>query len=118
MRSILAGLVLVLVIAAPAVAGPKHAVSVTPDPAAFGSTVTVVYSTTEPNPWARVECVKASDGQLGQIEYTYLLSDNQVTLGPTDAWPSGAATCSIELLRSTSNGSFHRLASSSFEVTP
>lgn len=102
----------------PAHAGnPNHSISIVEATPAFGDIVTVVFETTEDDPWSYVECFQS--GQLVMADYN-LLNDTEadtIRLGPTPSWSSGGAECVLEIGRNPGSR-FHVLASYELVVSP
>ena len=85
----------------------------------YGDQVTFAVNTSTAFPWVDTAC-----SQNGRVVYeqwagffdTYTGS-KMFTLGPTQLWTGGAATCTATLVSYDKNGRASKLASTSFSVT-
>jgi hypothetical protein len=123
--SLIAALVLVVALPASAAKSSIHLVmptaattgaSTTPH---FGDQVTFAISTTASFPWVDTAC-----SQNGQVVYEQwdgffdgYAGTQMFTLGPTQLWSGGAASCTATLVTFDRNGRPSKLASTSFNVT-
>lgn len=106
----------------PAHAGnPNHSISIADAAPGFGATVTVVYETTEDEPWAHIQCF-GNETTIGQEDgmtlegFVRLDLSQTFTLGPTPSWSGGGSDCVLGLGRMQHG--FHVLATFEFAVSP
>lgn len=109
-------------VAAPTASAAHGRDALTPsNPApAFGETITFNVSTTAAYPWVKAEC--AQNDQIVYQQWAGLYpsySGSQIfTLGPTELWTGGSASCTATLLVFDKRGDPRTLATSSFQVSP
>jgi hypothetical protein len=84
----------------------------------YGTQVTFAVSTTTAYPWVDTQC-----SQNGQVVYEQWAGffasyggSQMFTLGPTQLWSGGAATCTATLVSYDKNGRQSTLASTNFNV--
>jgi hypothetical protein len=84
----------------------------------FGSPVSFNVATTATNfPWVEVLCSNGSTLLFGQVQGFAHGAQPVYTLGPTQMWSGGSASCTATLF-STDSGKRKNLASTSFTVSP
>lgn len=94
----------------------KGTISVAPDPVAFGSYISVGYTTDHPKPWAKVEVA----GPTGLLQVSWVnLWDGHDTcpMGPTPSWSGGPGNGTATLGYFTSRGRWTVIATTTFAVT-
>lgn len=105
--------------AAPGGAAPVAAargVITVPD-GVYAGTTTATVNPGGSGAWARARCYQS--GTLVYEQYLKVDANNQATftLGPTQLWTSGAATCTGEELSLGRNQRWHTLATTTFNVS-
>jgi hypothetical protein len=80
-------------------AAPTESIGIAETDPHFGDTITVVWTTADATPQARIVVNATEEG--GQITYAALYgptADPRVTLGPTPTWPAGGGSGYVELV--------------------
>jgi hypothetical protein len=110
----LLSLIVVVMIAGSALAGSGR---ITVPDGQYGKTVTATVNPGGTSSWARALCYQNRELVYG--EYVRVDADNHATftLGPTDSWQGGNASCTADELMLRSNGTWRVLASTKFNVT-
>jgi hypothetical protein len=84
----------------------------------YGSNVSFNVSTTATNfPWVEVLCFNGRTLLFGQVQGFANGAQPVYSLGPTQVWSGGSASCTATLF-STDSGKRKDLASTSFTVSP
>lgn len=97
MRKLLPVLLVLVYLSTVMTAAPVNRMAVSPDPAAFGGSITVTHDITRNADFARLECFQ--NGVI-VLRYYTLHVQSPITmgpLGPTPSWVAGGADCVVSL---------------------
>lgn len=69
--------------------------------------------------WARADCIKASDGSLGLVQYRQITGGDSPSffIGDTPSYSGGAMTCFVQLLYLNGYSRDRLLAETTFQVS-
>lgn len=118
MKIVILSVVFVFLSVSTASASNKSSISLVGNPT-FGNQVTFSINTSQSYPWVEADC--SQNGQIVYQQYAGFFSSysgsRMFTLGPTELWDGGSASCVARLQSFDSRGTAHTLTETTFQVS-